>query len=456
MGFAMSADLAIEKPLATWKTWWPKELPCAIGRSLFEHIDFTKLPGQGKLLTKESFRQGDLKDAYTAGIVEGMVVAYPHDKQPSAYLLGDSVIQLDKLMKHSLLGVPSSNPIRERSRRDSALAEGGKLRKLLSFVRTSSLKHPVGRSDEATYLKSIANHRIVRSKSSSSSTASSVSQDSPAPASGPAFSPEQVSPAMQATQDLDIDVIDRTLLLLGLDPNQGHSQLHVEWAAQKYLGTKPDVEFPLQSTTVDSEPSPVSEKELSTESKSTPLPAPPRPPVPTSSITDGAVNPMDQVKLEDAVVNPRDQLRLADSRKRPNGQVDPSAMPEQEAAVAKKPRVESDGAPDAAVSEPHAPSAGGPPGQLPIPVGMPTEALPQGPRKGRLSYTVTSSHTGAKVEVHLKGKAFRIIKVGSCDGKPLKEKLPASVQKPWFENISDAWKEATMESGWYLPATDGC
>eukprot|EP00435_Cladocopium_sp_Y103_P075234 s37_g55.t1 len=422
VGFAMSADLAIEKPLATWKTWWPKELPCAIGRSLFEHIDFTKLPGQGKLLTKESFRQGDLKDAYTAGIVEGMVVAYPHDKQPSAYLLGDSVIQLDKLMKHSLLGVPSSNPIRERSRRDSALAEGGKLRKLLSFVRTSSLKHPVGRSDEATYLKSIANHRIVRSKSSSSSTASSVSQDSPAPASGPAFSPEQVSPAMQATQDLDIDVIDRTLLLLGLDPNQGHSQLHVEWAAQKYLGTKPDVEFPLQSTTVDSEPSPVSEK----------------------------------VKLEDAVVNPRDQLRLADSRKRPNGQVDPSAMPEQEAAVAKKPRVESDGAPDAAVSEPHAPSAGGPPGQLPIPVGMPTEALPQGPRKGRLSYTVTSSHTGAKVEVHLKGKAFRIIKVGSCDGKPLKEKLPASVQKPWFENISDAWKEATMESGWYLPATDGC
>ena len=57
------------------------------------------------------------------------------------------------------------------------------------------------------------------------------------------------------------------------------------------------------------------------------------------------------------------------------------------------------------------------------PAGMPIEALPQGTRKGRLSYTVTSAQTGAKIEVHLKGKAFRIVKVGSLDGflgsKPL-------------------------------------
>ena len=183
----MSADLAGEKPLATWKTWWPKELPYSIGKSLFEHVDFRKLPGQGKILNKDVFRQGDLKDAYIAGIVEGMLVAYPQEKQPSAYLLGDAVIQLDKLMGHSLLGMPNSNPIRERSRRECALAEGSKLRKLLSFVRTSSLKHPTGRSDESTYLKSIANARIVRGKSASSSTASS---DSPAPTSGSTFSPE--------------------------------------------------------------------------------------------------------------------------------------------------------------------------------------------------------------------------------------------------------------------------
>ena len=111
---------------------------------------------------------------------------------------------------------------------------------------------------------------------------------------------------------------------------------------------------------------------------------------------------------------------------------------------------------EGAASESHAPSAGGPPGQLPIPegmgsqqyfsthhltifwfgglgvlklqglftpAGMPKDALPQGPRKGRLSYTVTSTQAGAKIEVHLKGKAFRITKVGSHDGflgwKPL-------------------------------------
>ena len=48
--------------------------------------------------------------------------------------------------------------------------------------------------------------------------------------------------------------------------------------------------------------------------------------------------------------------------------------------------------------------------------GMPHEALPQHHRKGKLTYTVTSAETGAKVEVHLKGKAFRVIKVGTRNG----------------------------------------
>ena len=53
-------------------------------------------------------------------------------------------------------------------------------------------------------------------------------------------------------------------------------------------------------------------KELSAVSKSTPLAAPPRPPMLTSSTPDVAVNPKEAVKLEDAVVNPRDQLKLAE------------------------------------------------------------------------------------------------------------------------------------------------
>lgn len=47
---------------------------------------------------------------------------------------------------------------------------------------------------------------------------------------------------------------------------------------------------------------------------------------------------------------------------------------------------------------------------------MPEEAMPQGPRKGRLSYTVTNATTGAKVEVLLKQRAFRLVKVGMQNG----------------------------------------
>jgi len=47
---------------------------------------------------------------------------------------------------------------------------------------------------------------------------------------------------------------------------------------------------------------------------------------------------------------------------------------------------------------------------------MPEHALPQGYRKGRLSYTICSSSTKARVEVLLKQKAFRIVKIGEKDG----------------------------------------
>ena len=45
------------------------------------------------------------------------------------------------------------------------------------------------------------------------------------------------------------------------------------------------------------------------------------------------------------------------------------------------------------------------------------EAMPQMEKRGRLSYTITSSRTKARVEVLLKGKAFRIVKMGvGADG----------------------------------------
>ena len=167
--------------LASWKVWWSSDLAAAIGKAIHSQLDVLKLPGNGMLLTKDAFTTYDLKDPYLAGLVEGMLTSYPKDRQPSAYLLGDSVLALDKLMNHSLLGPPLTNPIKERSRRDGALAEGGKLRKLLSFVRTSSLKHQVGKSPDLSYIKDLANDRVVRRKSVMSTGSSVSASASPSP-----------------------------------------------------------------------------------------------------------------------------------------------------------------------------------------------------------------------------------------------------------------------------------
>ena len=169
------------KPMATWKTWWDPSLPRSIAKALQESTDFTKIPGGGKLLETDSFRSEDLKNPHVALVVEGLLRSYPSDKQPSGYLLADAVMYLDLAMNHSLLGPPQSNPIKERSRRDRGLVEGGKLRKLLSFVRTSSLKHTVGKTPESTYMKQLANARVVsgKSRSSVSSCASDTSPSSP-------------------------------------------------------------------------------------------------------------------------------------------------------------------------------------------------------------------------------------------------------------------------------------
>ena len=50
---------------------------------------------------------------------------------------------------------------------------------------------------------------------------------------------------------------------------------------------------------------------------------------------------------------------------------------------------------------------------------MPLPARPQSEKRGRLSYTVTSPTTGCKVEVLLKGRAFRIKEVGKDAGGAL-------------------------------------
>ena len=164
-----------DRPLANWKTWWGKDVSISIAKAFSDHIDPTGLPGHGQLLNQTSFTGECIKEQHTARVLEAMLVSYPSDRQPSAYLLGDAVIALDNRWNGALLGGPKTSPIMERQRRDLALAEGGRLKTLLSYIRTSALKSDQGKTEQVTYLKTLANKRTVRVKKcpSSASLASS-------------------------------------------------------------------------------------------------------------------------------------------------------------------------------------------------------------------------------------------------------------------------------------------
>lgn len=170
------------RPLASWRTWWDKDLATKIAATLKQHVDPKKLPGRGTLLSGRHLTAEILKETHVASVAEALLIAYPLERQPSGYLLGDSVLQLDKMWNGGLLGGPSDNPMTESVRRENALAEGGKLKKLLSYVRTSGLKNQNGKTEEISYLKSLANKRsagIRRQSSASTASTASTTADSP-------------------------------------------------------------------------------------------------------------------------------------------------------------------------------------------------------------------------------------------------------------------------------------
>ncbi len=74
------------------------------------------------------------------------------------------------MWKGALLGGQQKSALKEKVRRDTALAEGGKLKKLLSYIRTSALKADQGKTPEITYLKTLANERQVKVRRSSSAS----------------------------------------------------------------------------------------------------------------------------------------------------------------------------------------------------------------------------------------------------------------------------------------------
>ena len=163
------------RPLAAWKTWWGPDLPKAIAESLHSHIDPMQLPGKGCLLTNSHFNGNSLKDSHTANVSEALLLKYPENRQPSGYLLGDSVMHLDVLWNGSLLGGVQDSPLKEMKRRETALGEGGKLKKLLSYVRSLALKSENGKTPEITYLKGLANKRRREKTTSPGSSSGAAS-----------------------------------------------------------------------------------------------------------------------------------------------------------------------------------------------------------------------------------------------------------------------------------------
>ena len=170
-----SSEEPVEKPLASWKVWWGPDVPLKVADSLVEHINPKKLPGGGRLLSTDHFTGEVVKDPHVASVAEALLLAYPPNRQPSSYLLGDAVIQLDLRWKGSLLGGHQSSPVKEKLRRDDALAEGGKLKKLISYMRTSALKAENGKTPKVTYLKTLANNRDVKIRRTSSASTTSSS-----------------------------------------------------------------------------------------------------------------------------------------------------------------------------------------------------------------------------------------------------------------------------------------
>ena len=148
------------KPLAQWRTWWSgSDMPTRIAESIKNSIDPTKLPGNGRLVCLkggDKVCKDDLEDFHTGKVLEGLLNAYPPNKEPSGYLLGDTVMKLNDLLGHTIFGPPRQNPLEEKARRDGALRQGSYLKLLLSYVRNSSARTEKGRSPSATYLKELA------------------------------------------------------------------------------------------------------------------------------------------------------------------------------------------------------------------------------------------------------------------------------------------------------------
>ena len=147
------------KSLASWKAWWSKgEVAQQIASAICHYVDTTKLPGGGKLMElalSTKITEADFKKPHVSQLPEALIHAYPADKDPSGYLLGDAVLHVDERWGHVVLGAPPGNPMTEKVRRDRALKEGAQLKLLLAYVRSRSARTLEARDPNLKYLKEL-------------------------------------------------------------------------------------------------------------------------------------------------------------------------------------------------------------------------------------------------------------------------------------------------------------
>ena len=173
------------KSLASWKSWWHSDGTVQqVAQSIKDSIDPEMIPGAGKLVVlhaKNKVTQTDLSDPHTSKVLAGVLHGYPPSKDPSAYMLGDSVLHLNDLMSGVILGAQKPNPVDEKARRDCALRQGHYLKMLLSYVRSASARTDKGRTPEVTYLKELAlSKRRPEPRGKGSSSGGSTAPTSPA------------------------------------------------------------------------------------------------------------------------------------------------------------------------------------------------------------------------------------------------------------------------------------
>eukprot|EP00438_Fugacium_kawagutii_P030696 Skav213050 [mRNA] locus=scaffold364:31684:34669:+ [translate_table: standard] len=440
------------KSLAKWKCWWTgTSLASEIATAIQKNIDVSALPGGGKLVKLQHGNkvvQADLQNSMNNKVMEAVVDAYPSDRDPSAYLLGDTVLHLNNNLNGVLFGMQRPNPIDEDARRKVALKQGTYLKMMLSYLRTIAGRASSGRNPHVTYLKELTLAKGLRggggrgkgspSASPAPSSASSCSSHLSAATTIMDGNPLVASSSSGSVEFEDLGALPTHSLeqAFGRAAVDGDGDNGV--AAPEPLGPaaiceKEDAkDTPIETTGPDPNAMPKpGEQLLRRRSKGPALTRPmsSEPLVPPDEPKQIVVGGVPDV----AVVNPHDQLQLVDSSK-------PKRPAKKRAVAAAEAKAEGeDPSKKAKVQEE----------MLPVPEGMPAECLPPNESKrGRLSYTISNDASGARVEVLLKARAFRVVKMSPFDqhGAPLP--IPPVKQKPWGQDISAAWEGMKAMVGW--------